>query len=105
MSTAEMSISYAGLCPGQDFEQAIALKPDHAYAYNSRGTIYHLKKNYDLAMMDYDQAIAIKPDYAAAYYFRAAIYNQQGDIEQARANYTKAKSLDPKLPDLNIEVK
>ena len=56
-------------------------------------------------MMDFDRAIALKPDYAAAYYFRAAIYQQQGDIEQARVNYTKAKSLDPKLPDLNIEVK
>jgi tetratricopeptide (TPR) repeat protein len=89
----------------QDYDRAISLKPDFTEAYVNRGHVYFIRKDYDLAMMDFDRAIAIKPDYAAAYYFRAAIYHQQGDIEKARANYTKAKSLDPKLPELDIKVK
>ena len=89
----------------RDLNQAIALNPNYALAYNNRGKVQFQRKKYDLAMMDFDRAIALKPDYAAAYYSRAAIYQQQGDTQQARANYTKAKSLDPKLPDLNIEVK
>jgi len=89
----------------RDLNQAIALNPNYSVAYNNRGNVHFQRKKYEQAMMDFDRAIAIKPDYAAAYYFRAAIYNQQGDIEQARANYTKAKSLDPKLPELNIKVK
>jgi tetratricopeptide (TPR) repeat protein len=89
----------------RDYGRAISLKPDFAEAYVNRGQVYFIREDYDLAIMDFDLAIAIKPNYAAAYYFRAAVYNQQGDVEQARANYTKAKSLDPKLPDLNIKVK
>ena len=86
-----------------DYNTAISLKKDYYSAYYNRGMVYVSLKNYEEARNDFNKAIFFKPDYAKAYYERAKLNNQTGDYEQALNDYKKARSLDPKLPDLNIK--
>ncbi len=51
----------------EDYNQAIALNPQDADAYNNRGYTYYLLKKYEEAMEDFNQAIALAPQYAKAY--------------------------------------
>jgi tetratricopeptide (TPR) repeat protein len=57
-------------------EQAIALKPDHADAYNNRGVALQDLKRPEEALASYDKAIALKPDFAeACTVYMAAVMN------------------------------
>jgi len=78
-----------------DFDQAIALKPDHAEAYHGRGLAYRDKGDLDHAIADCDQAIALKPDFAVAYLSRGLAYGNKGDLDHAIANYDQAIALKP----------
>jgi tetratricopeptide (TPR) repeat protein len=50
-----------------DYDQAIALDPKDAIAYNGRGNVYYDRKDYDGAIADYVQAIMLDPKLALAY--------------------------------------
>jgi len=78
-----------------DYDQAIALRPDFAEAYNNRGNAYVDQGKLDHAIADYDQAIALEPDYALAYYNRGVIYADKGDLAHAIADYDHAITLKP----------
>ena len=56
--------------------KAIALKPDHADAYNNRGVALQDLKRPEEALASYDKAIALKPDFAeACTVYMAAVVN------------------------------
>ncbi len=57
----------------RDYDQAIRIKPDYAFAFNNRGAAYRLKGEYDRAIRDLDRAIRLKPDYAQAYNNKALL--------------------------------
>ncbi len=50
-----------------DANQAIALQPDLAPAFFTRGTVYNGRRQHDEAIADFARAIALRPDFAAAY--------------------------------------
>ena len=50
----------------RDYDQAIALEPDHADLYFNRGNAYGNKGQYNRAIRDYDEAIRLNPDDAEA---------------------------------------
>ncbi len=79
-----------------DYNQAIALDPKYAAAYNNRGIIYDDLGNYEQALSDYNQAIALDPKDALAYNNRGIIYKDLGNYEQALSDYNQAIALDPK---------
>jgi lipoprotein NlpI len=79
-----------------DYDQAIALDPKYAKAYNNRGYAYITKGDLDRAMADYDQAIALDPKSAYAYNGRGNAYATEGDFDHAIADYNQAIALDPK---------
>lgn len=45
----------------KDYDEAIKLDPKFANAFNSRGSAYFEKGQYDRAILDYDQAIRLDP--------------------------------------------
>ncbi len=78
----------------EGYDQAIALKPDLALAYNNRGVAYGNQGNYERAIEDFDQAIELQPD-AAAYSNRGAAYCNLGNYEQAIEDFDQAIALQP----------
>jgi S1-C subfamily serine protease/lipoprotein NlpI len=80
-----------------DYNQAIALKPDDAYAYLGRGILKYEKLNdVQRALADYNQAITLKPDYLLAYTNRGILKDEKlNDVQGALADYNKAIALDP----------
>jgi tetratricopeptide (TPR) repeat protein len=79
-----------------DYDQAIALDPKYAAAYNNRGAAYYAQGEYKLAIADFSKAIELAPDDPAAYNNRGLIYPDQGEYELAIADFNKAIALDPK---------
>jgi tetratricopeptide (TPR) repeat protein len=78
-----------------DYEQALALNPQHAAAYYNRGTARQDQGDLARAIADYEQAIALNPQYAAAYNNRGTARQDQGDLARAIADYTQAFTLNP----------
>jgi eukaryotic-like serine/threonine-protein kinase len=50
-----------------DFDQAIVLDPQYAFAFNNRGRAHYAKKDYDHAISNYDEAIRLDPKYSFAF--------------------------------------
>ncbi len=75
--------------------RAVELNPDHAIAFNNRGTAYGNLKQYEQAIADYDRAIELDPNYARAYNNRGTAYADLQQHEQAITDYDQAISLDP----------
>jgi tetratricopeptide (TPR) repeat protein len=82
-----------------DYDQAIKLKPDYAFAYNNRGIARRALGDNKGAIADYDQAIKLKPDYATAYYNRGIARSALGDNKGAIADYDQAIKLKPDYAD------
>jgi len=92
----------------QYFNEAIELKPHHAWvyqAYNVMGNAYEEKRNYDKAIECYEKAIELKGNYAT-YANIASIYNNMGyahakkqDYDKAIESYEKAVELYPYYMD------
>jgi tetratricopeptide (TPR) repeat protein len=77
-------------------DRAIELKPDYAYAYNSRGFAYWNLGEYEHAIVDYDHAIELDPKDVFAYSYRGNAYKDLKEYERAIADYDRAIELDPK---------
>jgi tetratricopeptide (TPR) repeat protein len=83
--------------------KAIALDPNHAPAYDSRGRRYIDKKDYDKAIADFTQAVAkldpndgsYKQNLASAYNGRAVAFYNKKDYAAAVADLTQAVRLAP----------
>ena len=81
----------------QDYDQAIALDPNHASAFNNRGNAYKDLGNFDQAMRDYNRALAIDPVYATAYYNRGILHRKLRDPASAVRDYDQAIRHDPAM--------
>ena len=49
-----------------ELNEAIRLEPDLARAYNARGFVYLLKRDFKSALPDFDEAIRLNPNYPNA---------------------------------------
>ena len=67
----------------QNWEQAIALKPDWPEAYYACGNVMVELRRYGDAIASFDKAIALKPDYSPA-------YNSRGNALQALRRFDEA---------------
>ncbi len=75
--------------------QAIALEPYNAWAYNVRGVVYYSLSNYDYAINDYTKAISLNTNYDLPYSNRALIYFNQRKYDLALADYSRALQINP----------
>ena len=78
-----------------DYDVAIRLKPDYAFAYNNRGNAKAALKQYEAAIADYDVAIRLKPNYAGAYNNRGFAKAALGQYFPAISDYDMAIRLKP----------
>lgn len=79
----------------EDFDRAIALKPDYASACNSRALACERLGRYAEAVRDADRAIERMPALAAAYNTRAMARAGQRDYARAIGDYDRAIELQP----------
>jgi tetratricopeptide (TPR) repeat protein len=80
-----------------DYNQAIALDPKYAYAYNNRGSLKDDLNDVQSALADYNQAIALDPKYIDAYINRGYLkHTKLNDVQGALADYNQAIALNPK---------
>ena len=84
----------------QDYNRAIQLKPDYAFAFNNRGLAYSRERDYDRAIRDYDEAIRLKPDYPQAFGNRGLAYASKGEENQAIQNFNQAIKLREDSPEV-----
>ena len=84
----------------EDFNQAIRLDANNAWAFANRGNAYFNKRQFDRALQDYDQALRLNPPgYATLFYGRGAIYSSKGDLGGAIAQFDEAIRLQPDFPE------
>jgi tetratricopeptide (TPR) repeat protein len=77
-----------------DFDKAVALDTDNAWAFANRGIAYAQKKETDKALDDLDRAAAINPRLHIIYHGRASVLQQTGDIGGAIAALGRAIDLE-----------
>ncbi|MDB0035776.1 tetratricopeptide repeat protein [Planktomarina temperata] len=70
--------------------KALAIKPDHARAYNNMGNILKEQGKLEEAIEAYNDALIIKPDYADAYNNMGVTLHEQGKLEAAIKAYNRA---------------
>ncbi len=78
-----------------EYNQAIAIDPQLASAFNNRANALQLKGNYEAALLDYAEAIRLNPVFAFAYNGRGNVFYATGKFTEAIANYDKAIEIDP----------
>ena len=93
------ALSY-GSCARDEINKAIALDPNLALAYVSRGigNFYlpgQMGGGVDLALRDVDRAIALDPKLADAYLWKGVMLHKTNRNGEARAAFTQALKLDP----------
>ena len=79
-----------------DYNQALRINPNFAYAYNNRGVLKVALNDIEGAMADYAKALEINSKYADVYYNRANLKYMLSDNNGALEDYNKAIELNPK---------
>ena len=76
-----------------DANEAIALDPSYAEAYEIRGSCEFDENNFPAAIKDCTKAIELKPDYVNAYVTRSFAEQSSGDSTAAKADSDKVDQL------------
>ncbi|MBI3109453.1 tetratricopeptide repeat protein [Candidatus Daviesbacteria bacterium] len=84
----------------QEFQTAIALKPDYGDAYHNLANTYREIGELDKALENYQMATRFNPNLWQSYQNTAAIYYDKAKFELAIENIQKALSVAPKIPNL-----
>ncbi len=79
----------------EEYDQAIALDPDNAALFTSRGDVHRTMGSDDAALDDYNRAITLDPTYKVALNNRGLLYGRTGQYALAIADYNKSIELDP----------
>ena len=77
------------------YNQAIALKPDFAEAYNNLGNTLKELGRLDEVLASFTKAITLKPDFAEAHHNLGNALKQLGRLDEAEVSYTRAIALRP----------
>jgi tetratricopeptide (TPR) repeat protein/S1-C subfamily serine protease len=78
-----------------DYDKAIRLNPNYAFAYFNRGNSRYNLEDKKGAIADYDQAIRLNPNFASAYNNRGIARFALGDKKGAITDYDQAIRLNP----------
>lgn len=79
----------------KDYDEALRLHPDYAYAYNNRGLAYRDMVQYHRAIQDYSEAIRLNPGFVDAYGNRGWAYEVLRRRRSALRDYLMALRLRP----------
>jgi tetratricopeptide (TPR) repeat protein len=81
----------------KSFEQALKLNKDCAEAWNNRGFVEQIKKNYGKASKYYEQALTLRPNAPTFHYNLASVYFSRHKYPEAAQEYRAAYTLDPDI--------
>ncbi len=81
------------------FDQALKLDQSCAAAWNNRGFVEQMKKNYGKASKYYDKALALKPEAPTFHYNLASVYFARHKYQEAAQEYRAAYLIDPDIFD------
>jgi tetratricopeptide (TPR) repeat protein len=76
-----------------EYDRAIKLKPNYAYAFNNRGIALFALGKKTKAITDYNRAISLNPFYAHAFYNRGLANKALAKKKEAIADFQKASEL------------
>lgn len=76
-----------------DFTKVINIKPDHRWAYTSRGSARNKTGQYSLAIEDFNKALELDPTDQEAYNNRGFSKKLAGDKAGACEDWNKSKKL------------
>ncbi len=79
--------------------EAIAIDPDYAEAWNRRATVYYLRNDYAHAMYDINRTLELEPRHYGALTGMADILRARGLKEQAMRAYEQALQINPMMRD------
>jgi protein O-GlcNAc transferase len=100
LGTIAYQAGRAGLADAlQNFEQALALKPDYAEACYSQANALLELKRFEEALTSYDRALTLKPGYAEAFNGRGNALQQLKRLEEALASFDRALAITPDYAD------
>lgn len=88
----------------QEFQTAIALKPDYADAYHNTGNVYRELGQLDKALEYYQKAANLSPILWQSYQNIAAIYFQQKQYDKTQEFMQKAIQINPKNINLRVNL-
>lgn len=80
--------------------RALALQPDAAAAWNSRGLVFLRMKRFSRAISDYDAALAAGPRQASARFGRGLARLYSGQEQEGAADIVEARRNDPDIDGL-----
>ena len=76
-----------------DFDQALAINPDHPGVHLARGIVWNKKGEYDKAIADFNELLRICPKFADAFYNRGVVWEKKREYDKAVADYSEALHL------------
>jgi len=79
------------------FDRALKLDKDCAEAWNNRGFVEQIKRNYGKAAKYYDHALALKPEAPTFHYNLASVYFSEHKYQLAAEQYRTAYMIDPDI--------
>ncbi len=80
----------------ENYQNAIAIRPDYAPPYNNLGNVLQAKRDFDSAILSYREAIKLDPKFAGAYNNLGAALEAKGDIDASIDEFNNALKI---LPD------
>jgi tetratricopeptide (TPR) repeat protein len=81
----------------KSFDQALKMNKDCAEAWNNRGFVEQMKKNYGKASKYYEHALALKPNAPTFHYNVASVYFARHKDQEAAQEYRAAYMIDPDI--------
>lgn len=78
-----------------EFDRALELRPEHAFALRCRGVTRFNLRRYEAAIADLDRALALDPSDSAALIGRGRCAYTLGRLDAARADFERALELGP----------
>ena len=79
------------------FEQALKLDKNCPEAWNNRGFVEQIKRNYGKASKYYERALTLKPEAPTFHYNLASVYFAQHKYQEAATEYRAAYQIDPDI--------
>jgi Trypsin-like peptidase domain len=74
-------------------DRVVRLDPNNIEAFNDRGTLHLMKRDYLAAITDFRKTVQIDPNFAEGYYNQAIAYFRRASPNEAKANFRKAAAL------------
>jgi tetratricopeptide (TPR) repeat protein len=78
-----------------DYDLALELDPQNAWAFAGRGETYRLLKDYEKALQDFERALALHPKDGWAHGHRGMTYVALKDYEKALPDFSRSIELTP----------